>query len=173
MSLDSTVPGAVARLAGHLQAVADRHKTLNLGVYVGRPVKSVADNFVAIGDPLGNGEILTGYIGGWQGMRQSPTLRRTETYGLHVVLRMWAGDVDPIGRLTDAFAVISALMNLLGDDVRGGADEHGQGGVLSPSGMWAVGTIDNTVAGPIDGKGYGTVFEFDVDVEGVSLNAAT
>lgn len=170
--LASTVPGAIARLAKHLQTVADANPTLKLGVYVGRPIQTVADNFVSLGDPLGNGELLTGYLSGWQGMRQSPSLRRTEDYGLHCVLRIWNGNIDPVARITEAFTVMSSLMNVLADDIRGGADDIGQGGVLSPGGQWAISTIDNTSTGPIDAKGWGVVFEFDVVVQNVVLTAA-
>lgn len=173
--LTSTVPGAIGRLFGHLQTVAAANPDLNLGVYVGRPVQTIANNYVSIGDPLGAGQLLIGYQSGWQGMRQTSSLRRTENYGLHCYLRIWDGEVNPLARLNEAFTAISALMNILADDIHGGTDMtnlDGSPGVLSPGGQWSIDTVDNTSTGAIDGKGWGLVFEFDVAVENVTLTAA-
>lgn len=172
--LASTVPGAVARLADHLNTVAAQNPKLNLGVYVSRPTGgSVDNNFISIGDPIGTGQIINGYLSGSAGMRQPPSLRRTESYGLHCVIRVWSGSVDPVGRLTDAFTVINSLMNILAADIHGGRDDRGQGGVLGQGGEWAMTDIENTGGSPIEGKGgFALIFEFDVTVSNVTITAA-
>ncbi len=158
-SLSSTVPGAIAALNVHFQAVADSAE-IELGNYVGPPFGTVANNFLIIGDAEGKGELITNYQQGFQGMYQPP-LRRTESYGLHCALRVWNAAIDATARLTEAFDVLSAVMTRLAADVEPAA--------LAPSGSWSVTSIENTAAGALGGKGWGCVFGFDVQVQQVIL----
>ena len=158
-ALSSTVPGAIEALNAHFQAVADAAE-IELGNYVGPPFGTVANNFLAIGDVEGKGELITNYQQGFQGM-YSPPLRRTEAYGLHCVLKVWDAAIDQVARLTEAFDVLSALMTRLASDVNPTA--------LGPSGAWSMTNIENPAAGALGNKGWGCVFTFDVQVQQVIL----
>lgn len=161
----STVPGAITALQGHFQNVATANSSLKLGLYVGPPINTVANSFIAIGNPAGEGQIIENYTSDFQGMYQTAALRRTEQYALHCWLRIWSAQIDQVGRIADAFTVISGITSELAGDIHGS-------GQLSPSGEWELTEFENTVAGPLNDSGWGVVFEFAVQVKNVILTAS-
>ncbi len=161
-TLVSTVPGAVGALVDHFHNVANRNPSLHLGVYVGPPIGSVANNILTVGDPEGNGSLLVNYQQDFVTLPGTVS-RRSEEYGLHCFIRCWAGNVDPVARIADAFTIFNGVVEELADDVLGS-------GALTPSGSWRVSELVNIAAGPLGGEGWGCVFSFVVHVINVRLN---
>lgn len=149
----------------HFQNVSAANADLNLGLYVGPPINKVQSNFISIGNPEGEGDIITNYVSAFQGMYQASALRRTEEYGIHCWMRMWANDVNQMARFGEAMAVISAITSEFAGDIHGS-------GQLSPSGEWQLTTFENTVAGILGGSGWGVIFEFAIQVKNVILTAS-
>lgn len=162
----STVPGAITSLRTHFKNVADANNDLDLGLYLGPPTNTVKNNFISIGDPLGEGQIITNYSQAFQGMQQTEYLRRTEAYGIHCCLRVWQADIDQVTRFGEALRLISSITSELSSDIHG-SDQ------LSPSGQWELTTFENTIAGPLNGGGWGCIFEFAVLVSNVILTASS
>lgn len=162
MSVTSTIPGAVAVLAGYLQTVADAQPQLGVGVYTGGlPVEHVADNLLMVGSITEEGEIIVPGTYRWAAIPGAAKLR-TEEYALRGSIRCWAGDSDPLSRLTDAFSLLNGVHQQILDDVGGS-------GALSPSGSWGELQVSNPLNGPIGRRGWGVVLEFDLHVINAQL----
>jgi hypothetical protein len=159
----STVPGAIGTLQTHFDNVAAANPTLNLGVFVGDPTGELPNNYLMIGSwPEGN--LIDGYEGGFPWL-QANGYEKSEDYKVTCHLRVWGGDVDQLGRLTDAFTVIDGVLSELTGDVGGSSS-------LSSSGSWQVTDIANPLTGPMGAVGgWGLIFTFDVHVVNVRLSS--
>lgn len=163
MSLTSTVPAAVSLLKTKMQAVATANPSLAPGVYVGQIIGTdVANNFLAIGDPAGGGQLVAEYGQQFDGMYSIPPARRIESYGITGMIRAWDETVDPIARLTDAFTLLNGLITQLADDPEG-SDQ------LTTMGSWGVTNVENPVLGKIDSRGCGCILTFTVTVSDAQL----
>jgi hypothetical protein len=166
MSDPSTIPGAITTLQGYLQTVADNNPSLNLTVAVGWPIGTVPNSWLMLGSFAQEGsDIITGWDTDWTGF---PAGRRSETYTLNGSVVVWSGNVDPIGRITDAFTVLDAIQSEIVSDPQGS-------GTLSSSGSWGEFKASSPTTGPFemaDGTttGWGVVVEFTLDVINVRLN---
>lgn len=159
MAIVSTVPGAVACLQTHLSNVALANPTLNIGVYLGPPVGNVANNYLMW-------ESVESYVSDYAYLSGGVLSYIKEDYDLSVELRAWAGNVDPIGRLDDAYTMLNGVINELGGDMNGG-------GALSPPGDWHVQSADITHAGPLGqaaDQGWGVLMSITVMVRNVRIN---
>lgn len=161
MSASSTVPGAVSVLQTHMAAAVASLPALNASVYVGPPVADKTNNFLMIGDAE-TGEIVEGYTTDWAAL-PAVAQWRSEEYGLMCSLQVWSGNVDPAGRLADAFSLMDALQLQLLNDIGGS-------GALTPSGSWELTNIQNPITGTLGGTGWGVTFTFTVQVSNVRLS---
>lgn len=158
MTFTSTVPAAVAALESKMQAVADAHPELAPGVYVGEILGLVENNFLAIGDPMGQGGMVTSYVSAMDNIKGGAD---SETYSIEGTIRTFNEAVDPVARLTDAFTLLNALTAELEADFNGS-------GALG-SGYWNLAQAENPVAGKLDGRGFGVILRFVVTVSDVYL----
>jgi hypothetical protein len=160
----STVPTVLQAVQTNMQAVASANPTLNAAVYMGQVIGAPANNFFGIGDPEGNGELFANYQSEFQGLF-SEQVHRGEAYSILCHVRTWQGDVNPVARITEAFTLINGLANQIYTDKLAG------GALQTPSsvGNWGLSNIQNHAAGKLDGKGWGCVFTFQIDVTNVVL----
>lgn len=163
--LISTVPGAVATLQTHFLNVRTANPSLDVGVFLGPPVgQQIPDNRLVIGAHE-TYELLTSYTGDFAAIPGASYLK-SEDYVIACHLQVWADPPDPIGRITDAFTVMSGVLTELTGDI-------GASGTITPSGSWQVTSMRTPITGPIDGGGWGIVIEFDVHVFNVQLSSPT
>jgi hypothetical protein len=161
MAITSTVPGAVATLAGYMTAAAAANPLLDAETYVGLPIGEVADNYLMVGEPDSGAVIVPGSYS-WASMPVGAK-RRNEVYALQATIRTWAGDIDPAARLNDAFALLNSLHEQIVSD-------PGGSGNLSPSGAWGALHVAMPANGPLDGMGgWGTVLDLQLHVLNVQL----
>lgn len=164
--LASTVPGAVAALNQHMIVVAAATAVPEVGVYLGEIIGPVANNFLSIGHPTGDGEIVLNYQSDFHGMAPSGHVRRTEAYELACVLRTWTaktGGTAPIDRLSAAFSLLADLGGRL-------AVDRNAGGALG-SGVWGLSTVENPRAGRMQEKGFGVELTFTVAITNVLIRS--
>ena len=161
-TVTSTVPGAVAVLQRHFEAVAKTEPKLAPAVYIGLPVERVADSYLLIGDEE-TGSLLASYS-----MKFTSAVaanRHSEEYGILCALRVWAGDTNQLARLTDAFRLLAGVTTALQND-------PGGSGQLTPSGTWQVSEVTVPVNAPFgDPVGFGVVLAFIVQVINVRLTS--
>lgn len=161
-TITSTVPGAIATLLGHFRDVASANRSLDLGVYSGIPVADVKNNYLAVGQ-WETGQLISGYHQDWAGLPASAA-PKIEDYSILCTIRTWAGTVDQLGRLNDAFTLLDGVMSALKAD-------PGASGTITPSGTWQVTSVEIPVAGALGGKGYGVLMSFDVPVINVRITS--
>jgi len=161
MTIQSTVPGAISAVAGYLAAVAAANPSLDVATYIGPPIETVANRFMAIGAYPNFDELVVGYRSDWAAM---PATSRwvSEEYEVAGCLRTWAGNSDPQSRLTEAFTLLNGLREQILLD-------PGGGGALSPSGSWGTFTTGMAHSGPIGGQGWGIVLTFQIQVINVRI----
>lgn len=171
VTLTSTLPGAIATLETHLQAVADANRTLDpsggpVGVFVGPPVGQQVPNYRFCVGAADTFELLKKYDGGFAAIPGASYLK-SEDYVLTGHLQCWAEPVDPIGRITDAFTLMSGLLAALTGDI-------GASGTITPSGSWQITSMTTPFSGPFQASaGWGIVVEFDIHVWNVQLSSPT
>ena len=163
-TLTSTIPGALSALETHMQNVASAHPLLNISVHVGIPIAEVENNYLAIGT-YETGELVLDYEQDWAGFPAAAE-RKSERYKIPCTVRAWAGNTDPISRITDLFTMLDGILAELQADPQ--ATVNG-GYPLTPSGSWQISRVDIPVSGPLNNKGWGIVASFEVDVINVRL----
>jgi len=164
-SLTSTVPGAVATLQTHLQNVANANPALKVGVFLGPPAGQNPPNNRFIIGSYGSYELLSSYQGDFAAIPGASYLK-SEDYNIPCHLQVWADPPDPLGRVTDAFTLMSAVLSELTGDI-------GASGTITPSGAWQVTSMTTPFSGPFSVGGWGIVVEFDVHVFNVQLSSPT
>lgn len=168
MTVTSTVPAAIAALQLKMQTVvtSPQLQYLNASVYVGGITdEAFTDNYLAIGDPEGQGGLVENYVSKIQGFYSGGgPMNLSEDYTIVCSARAWAGslDEDPTLRLTDAMALLRGVQTQLALDPKA-SDALGAGGV------WQIGQMSNPVAGPMNGMGWGVLLDFTVLVQHVQL----
>ena len=163
MPLTSTVPGAVAALQTHMGNAVAANPSLAAEVHLGFPTAEVANNYLQIGDETG--ALLVNYRQEFLDFPITAGIgHRTEEYGLLCSMRVWRGDTDPLGRLTDAFTLLNAVMAEL-------ATDPGGSGALTPSGTWHVGEVTVPWTGLLKNMGWGVELGFTVEIINVRLSA--
>ncbi len=158
--LVSTIPGAVQTLTGYMTAVASQYPDLNIGVYTGQPISAVANNFMMVGH-YEDGSLITEAKYAWAGMPVTSKVRYEE-YALQGTIRAWTGSNDPSGTIANAFLLSDALQEQIVSD-------PGGSGTISPSGSWGEYTTTMEACGPLDGRGWGVVLAFTLEVLNVRL----
>ena len=159
-TVTSTVPGAVAVLLQHFEAIAQANPALDVGVSLGKPTERVSDNYLIVGD-VDTGQLLSAYS--LKFMSSVSANRHEEEYGINCSLRVWKGDIDQLARLTEAFRLFKGVTSALQNDPKGN-------GQLTPSGTWQVSEMGIPVNGAFgDPAGWGVVMEFIVHVFNVRL----
>lgn len=170
-SLTSTVPGAIATLQTHLQAVAAANSTIDplggpVGVFLGPPVGQEVPNYRFCIGAYETFELLPDYKGEFSAIPGNSYLK-SEDYQLACHLQCWAEPVDPIARITDAFTLMSGVLSALTGDI-------GASGTITPSGSWQVVSMRTPFTGPFQGAaGWGIVVEFVIHVWNVQLSSPT
>lgn len=144
-----------------MTAVATANPSLNIGVYIGEPITSVRNNFMAIGD-YQNWALVAPDTYQWAAIPGQAKLR-TESYSLQATIRSYAGNADdPMGRLNDAFTMLNGLHQQILNDIQGG-------GNLSPSGAWGELHVSMEAFGPLAGAGLGCVLGLELAVVSAQL----
>ena len=152
----STVPGAIQTLQGYMQTVAAANPSLNVGVYLGPPIGSIKDNFMAVGSYQDWAPVAPESYS-WAAL-PGQAKRRTESYSLQATIRSYSGGVsEPLARLDEAFTLLNGLHQQILNDINGS-------GTLSPSGGWGALHVTMEAFGPLDGKGFGVVLALDLAV---------
>ena len=162
-TITSTVPGAIAQLFAYMEQVAEDNPDLNIGTYLGTPIgTALSPNYFILGEDE-TGQLLQGYHQEWAGLPAAAN-RSAEEYGIPCCLRAYAGNSDPISRLTDAFTMLDGLMGYLQLD-------PGASGALTPSGTWKLSGLEMPESGPFGGKGWGVLMSFTVSIINVRLTS--
>jgi hypothetical protein len=160
-TLTSTIPGAILTLQYYMQEVASTNPSLDIGVYLGEPVESVANNFMVIGayetwEPVS----LSTYS--WATIPASFQIV-SESYALQGTIRAWQENIDQLGRLNDAFTMINGLHQALRNDPN--AIALGTGPALTDPGSWGDFDVTMEAYGPLgDLGGWGVVLGFELHV---------
>lgn len=156
MTVTSTVPGAIGTVYGYLQTVAAQNPALDVGTYIGLVPGYAANNFMQIGEWETGALLGPGAKTSWETFPANAALRHEE-YTILGTIRSWAGNVDPQGRIGDAFTLLNGLHAQVVADIGGS-------GTLTPSGSW--GDLDWTVAtsGVMGGEGWGVVLAWELHV---------
>lgn len=162
MTMTSTVPSAVTVLQGYMTTVASANPALDPGVYLGAPVGNVANNFMMVGH-LDDGAVHTPITYDWSAI-PGAAHRVAEEYALHGTIRAWAGDIDPAGRLADAYAMRDGLHAQIVSDIGGS-------GNLTSSGSWGAFHVEMVANGPLASiDGWGVVLAFELYVINAELS---
>ena len=156
--ITSTVPAAVNQLYTYMQTVVTNNPTLNAAAFLGRPIGAyVPNNFLAVGK-YETWEPISPETYEWAAVPGNSYLR-TEKYSLQGCVRAWAGDSDPLSRLSDGFTLLNSLDDLIIHDLT-----PSNGTVLTPSGSWGEFKATVEAFGPLGGRGYGIVIGFELEV---------
>lgn len=162
-TLTTTVPGAIAQLFTYMEQVAADNPDLEIGTYLGTPIGTgLTANYLILGQDE-TGQLLQGYHQEWAGFPAAAN-RSEEEYGIPCCLRAMAGDINPVGRLTDAFTMLDSLMGYLQ------SDPHASG-ALTPSGSWKLTSLEMPESGPFGGRGWGVLMSFTVSIINVRLTS--
>lgn len=164
MPAASTVPLALQTVEAYFNAVSVQNPQYALGVYLGQPVETAADNYLMIGTDAG--DLISGYRSSWKTMPAPGQV--DENYSVAAQLRVWSGEVAAYDRLTDAFFLFSAIRQQIWEDP--GANRVQQG-ALTSSGSWGDVTLTMEFNGPTAKGGYGVILGFEIAVINVRINA--
>lgn len=161
MPVTSTVPGAINALLGYMNSVAATNPALDISVHLGEPIVNVNDNFMAVGSFQDWAPVAPDTYS-WATIPGAAKLR-TESYSLQACLRAYSGEVDPLARLTDVFAMLNALHQEILNDIQAG-------GALGGPGAWGALHVDMDEFGPLDNKGFGCVLGLQLAVINVQIS---
>jgi hypothetical protein len=156
------VPGAVQTIQTYFTNVASALPQYDIGTYLFFPTADVNQNYLILGHWENGEEVVVNYDSTWESL---PAANQYigETYRIQMSLRVWSGEVDPLGRLTDAFTILDSLRAQFVND-------PGGSGQLSPSGSWGKWSVSMPTSGPLGQLGgWGIVLAIESEVINVRI----